>query len=347
MAENKTEQAKQLIVRYIRDQKMMSGDRLPGQGFFREKFRYGTTTIAAAVRELRDDGVLDVRDKIGVFVVDANANGHIGRTVAVTAVHLEDSMFYSVLSSFLQVHLIRSGNLMRLFCCQAPSPKGSFSIDDYPGLQRCVDGGEIQGIIHLDDFEPKAGNYLKKNGIPSLKIGSTLSADGIRIDFSTIMKQALAKIRSIGCRRPGLIVNAYLFEALESEFKNQCCELWGSVSSAVFSGYNINDGRRIMQEYMNLPREKRPDGLVIMDDILGGTVAAELASVLLPDEMPAAVILRNLQLAIPFPFRRRYYYDVDLNELALIATGVINKAMKTGSLEHVSISYLPKPHWEE
>lgn len=345
MAENKTEQAKQLIVRYIRDQQMNSGDRLPAQGFFRELFRYGTTTISAAIRELQDDGVVDVKDKVGVFVVDANANGHIGRTVAVTAVYLEESMFYSVLSSFLQVQLARSGNMMRLFCCKTPCPKGNLSINDFPGLQRCIDADEIQGIIHLDDFNTETINFLKTREIPTLHIGSYISVDGIRMNYSAMMDQALDKLYAIGCKKIGMIVNTHLLESLGTEFKNRCKTL--GVTPEVFTGYNVNDGKRIMIEYMNTMPEHRHDGLIITDDILGGAFAAELATVLPPNEMPTAIILRNIQLAIPFPFRHKYFYDIDLNKLALMATDIINNAMKTGNLEHVNISYLPKPHLEE
>ena len=348
MSENKTEQAKQLIVRYMRDQKMKRGDRLPGQVFFREKFGYGTTTIARAIRELRDDGVLDVRDKIGVFVVDAEANGHIGRTVAVTAVHLENNIFYSVLSTLLQLHLVRSGNLMRLFCCQPPSRKGIFSIDEYPGLRRCVEDGEIQGIVHLDDFENETETYLREKHIPALKIGSIFTGGGIFIDTQTLMHQALDRIYSAGVRCPGIILNTYLRNYLGSEFRSRAVSLWPNTPLfPIFSGYNAADGIAIMREYMALPQKHRPDGLIIMDDILGGSASAELAKVLSPSEMPLAVIMRNIQLAIPFPFRRSCYYDIDLDELTALAAGMINRAMQTGILEYAAFSYLPRQHLNE
>ena len=46
MTERKTEQAKSLLVRYIRDQQMKRGDRLPPQDFLRKTFKFGTATIS-------------------------------------------------------------------------------------------------------------------------------------------------------------------------------------------------------------------------------------------------------------------------------------------------------------
>ena len=68
MTERKTERAKQLLVRYIRDRQLKNGDKLPPQNELRRIFRYGAATICSAVNALRDDGVLEVRDKVGVFV---------------------------------------------------------------------------------------------------------------------------------------------------------------------------------------------------------------------------------------------------------------------------------------
>ena len=65
MTERKTERAKQLLVRYIRDRQMTNGDKLPPQNELRRIFRYGAATISSAINALKSDGVLDVRDKVG------------------------------------------------------------------------------------------------------------------------------------------------------------------------------------------------------------------------------------------------------------------------------------------
>ena len=106
MTERKTEQAKSLLVRYIRDQQMKRGDRLPPQDFLRKTFKFGTATISAAINELKDDGVLEVRDKVGVFVIDPNADGHAGRTIGITMRHAENSLYYSCILTALQMRLV-------------------------------------------------------------------------------------------------------------------------------------------------------------------------------------------------------------------------------------------------
>ena len=69
MAGVKTGLVKQALVRYIRERELRRGDRLPPQGTLRKSLGFGTATIAAAIHELKEDQVLEVRDKIGVFVV--------------------------------------------------------------------------------------------------------------------------------------------------------------------------------------------------------------------------------------------------------------------------------------
>ena len=115
MTERKTEQAKSLLVRYIRDQQMKRGDRLPPQDFLRKTFKFGTATISAAINELKDDGVLEVRDKVGVFVIDPNADGHAGRTIGITMRHAENSLYYSCILTALQMRLVEEGCMIRLF----------------------------------------------------------------------------------------------------------------------------------------------------------------------------------------------------------------------------------------
>ena len=114
MAEQKTEHVKRMIVRYIREQQLKSGERLPSQDFFRKKFSCGTTTVRAAIEELKNDGVLEVRDKVGVYVIDPNADGHTASVIGICAIY-SDSPYYCCLLCAIQSHLNRLGCMARLF----------------------------------------------------------------------------------------------------------------------------------------------------------------------------------------------------------------------------------------
>ncbi len=344
MAETKTEMAKSLLVRYIRDQKMSRGDRLPGQDFLRRNLKFGTTTISAAIRELRDDGVVEVQDKIGVFVIDPNANGHTGRTVALTAIHLENSSFYSVLSSLLQVQLMRLGCQMRLFCAESLG-RTQCQVDDFPGLRRCIENGEIQGIVHIDDFLEKSLNYLQKKKIPTLMVGGANASwekCGIFIDQTGTMRMAAEKLHEMGMRRPGLVVHRTVVEDIRGEFGSLVRELWGKTAEPViFSGNHYHDGGRIAKEFASMSEAKRPDSLIILDDIIGGTLTAELALRLPPEKLPVGAIMRGIQLNIPFALPRKIYYDIDFVDFAARAAELIFKAMKTNILDSGRTIFTP------
>jgi DNA-binding LacI/PurR family transcriptional regulator len=337
MAESKTEQAKQLLVRYIHDKKMERGSRLPGQDFFRREFKYGTTTIGAAIRELQKDGVLDVRDKIGAYLLDPNANGYMGRTIALTAMHLGNSAFYSALSSFIQVKLMNRGCLMRLFYCEKPGVKTLCSIDDFSGLRRCIDNGEIQGVIHIDDFDKDTEGFLREMNIPAISIGGANTAAakcGIFINQLDVMRHGAETLKSIGIKRPAVLNNRTLFKHFKNDFEAIIKKLWSNSTSSVFySAYDAQGGRELAESFAQLPSDERPDGIIIMDDIVGGAFTSELALRLNASQLPKAVVMRNKQLNIPFSLSEILYYDVDLLKFAEEASNIIYKAMQCSIMD--------------
>ena len=81
MSKTKIDQVKRMLVRYIRDNMLQVGDRIPPQVQLREMFHCGVTTITSVIQELTREGMLSVRDKVGVFVQNPNASGIYGRTV--------------------------------------------------------------------------------------------------------------------------------------------------------------------------------------------------------------------------------------------------------------------------
>ena len=337
MAENKTEQAKQLLVRYIHDTQMERGEKLPGQDYFRRKFNYGTTTIGAAIKQLQKDGVLKVKDKIGAYLLNPNANGHISRTIALTAVHLEDSMFYSTVASFLLTKLMERGCLMRLFYCENPGVKLECSLDDFQGLRRCIDNGEIQGIIHIDDFCKETESFLHENHIPSISLGggNTASAKcGIFINQLGTMLKGAKILRDIGIKRPAVMLNKTLYKHFKKEFELIISDTWGSLPpNSFYYAYNEYGGRNIAWDYINLPQNQRPDGMIILDDIVGGAFTSELAIHLNKEELPLCVVMRNKQMNIPFSLPKVVYFDVDLAAFSEKAVNIIFKAIKCNIMD--------------
>ncbi len=330
-AESKTEQAKQLLVRYIRDQKLECGDRLPPQDFLRQKFNVGTATMGKAIGELKQDGVLEVRDKIGVFVIDPNADGHAGRLIGITARHVEDSPYYSCLLCALQMKLLREGCHTQIYCYDNTRDKNNFSfdIDDFPGLKRSIESGELDGIIHLDDFKDKAIKFIRNHRIPLIFVGSEgVSPNGVFYDQKMMLPEIYRKLEKYHLQRPALYSSGGIDKYLNPLF----LELTKG-KGQVYSGQSLEGGKKIAEELLALPDNKRPDWIIYMDDILAQKITSELALHLPVEKLPRAVILRNKQLMISYPVPDPIFYDIDLTEVAATVVNLLLNAMKSGQID--------------
>ena len=98
----KVEFARDAIVTWIHDRKLEVGDRLPPYSQLRLEFGLGSQTIAAAVGSLCELGVLEVRDKVGIFVKNPSGGHLAGRTVAVAVRRLVGSSYAAMLAGFIQ-----------------------------------------------------------------------------------------------------------------------------------------------------------------------------------------------------------------------------------------------------
>ena len=74
--------ARKELLRYIFDAQLKVGDKLPSQAALVGSMGLSSSTIIRAVNSLKDEGVLEVRDKVGVFLRDDHLVGKSGRTVA-------------------------------------------------------------------------------------------------------------------------------------------------------------------------------------------------------------------------------------------------------------------------
>ena len=93
----KVEFARDAIVTWIHDRNLAPGDRLPPYSQLREELGLGSQTIAAAVGSLCEVDVLEVRDKVGIFVKNPEGGHLAGRTVAVAVRRLVGSSYLIII----------------------------------------------------------------------------------------------------------------------------------------------------------------------------------------------------------------------------------------------------------
>ena len=90
----KVEFARNALISLVHDRALQPGDRLPSYAALRDALGIGSQTIADAVDLLCRAGILEVRDKVGIFVQNPNGSSLAGRTVAVVVRQLEGSIKY-------------------------------------------------------------------------------------------------------------------------------------------------------------------------------------------------------------------------------------------------------------
>ena len=343
MTERKTERAKQLLVRYIRDKKIKSGEKLPSQNELRRTFKFGSATICSAINALKEDGVLEVRDKVGVFVLDPDAGGHAGRVIGITLSWTINSLYYSSLLTHLQLHLMQNGCSTRLFRRSSPPGDGNIfgEIDDYPGLYRSLKQQEIQGLIHLDDFTPQSLNFIKSQNIPLVFIGSPggIAANGVMLDHAGVVKAACLRLKKMGAGRSILICQECIRPCVEKIFCENAPE-----KSKIFSGSATEMDSVFCREYLAMPETERPDWLICLDDWLALSCLSGLAREIAPEKMPGAVIMCNAAAGFRYPVRRLIFYNNDLNEFSSRGVDLLMKAMRSGNPETGCEMYLPQEY---
>ena len=293
----KTLLAKQALVRYIREGNLKAGTQLPSQEELRQRFGFGTATIAAALHELHNDKVIEVRDKIGAFVLNPATDGHAGRIIGLASNALAVSVFRSCLSNLLQIRLADRGWQMLSFFCMEPVLNGQLEHSEFAGLHRTVEQKGIEALITLGDLSPESLNYFAAKKLPVVFVGSLeTNTARVIIDMTAFLNAGLNKLADAGIRRPAILISEALREQLTPHFKNAL--------------------RRVARQLLAQPEAQRPDGVVAFDDTLASSFTAELFRARHSRYHPRMAILRNLQNPMDFATDDPFCFAVDLNELA-------------------------------
>jgi DNA-binding transcriptional regulator YhcF (GntR family) len=162
----RTESARNALITYIHDHGLTTGDRLPAYAQLRSEFGFGSQTIAAAVDSLCKLGVLEVRDKVGLFVADPNGGHLTGRTVAVAVRALTGSAYAATLAGFIQKLLTeKSCRCLTFYQSTSPADSPYPALAEFPGLEQAVSEQRCDGIISLCPFSGNDRKHLQKLNI--------------------------------------------------------------------------------------------------------------------------------------------------------------------------------------
>ena len=333
----KVEFARDALVTWIHDRKLSVGDRLPPYAQLRSEFGLGSQTIAAAIGSLCELGVLEVRDKVGIFVKNP-AGGHLaGRTVALVVRHLVGSAYSATLAGFIQKLLNERNCRCLTFFQSSPFELGETSgLDDFPGLEQAVSERRCDGIITFCPFSEAALRRLDRIGVKYCFVGDDDQCEmpsGVMIAVRDFIRDAVAALRGCGCSR--LVQLCVSPKQLE----RRGCGIPALI------GASYDGGAAVAEQLLALPPEKRPDGVISDDDVVVSGFLARLVERQLPKigYMPYVATIVHRELGERYPSNRMILFEQEIEAYALSAVELLMQFLRGSRVSDNKITYRFKP----
>ena len=145
--ENRTEAVRRELVSFIKSARLKRGDKLPSQACLRSRLGVGAVTIERALKLFADDGILEIRPKKGVFLLEDNFNGYVGRRIGMVEFRIANYPYGAVLQQSLRTQFVDHA------CQEIPFIRRNIqkcecdSLDMYDGLARNIARRNLDGIL--------------------------------------------------------------------------------------------------------------------------------------------------------------------------------------------------------
>ena len=332
----KVEFARDALVTLIHDRKMVTGDRLPAYSVLRETLGLGSQTIAEAVNLLSGAGVLEVRDKVGIFVKDPDGGLLTGRTIAVAVRPIEGSAYGATLCAFIQ-KLRSERNCRCLTFFRSSHSSAEAELAEFPGLEQAVKEHDCDGVITLCPFSEQALGAMKKQGIRCCFIGDDdrdTKDFGVVIKVADFLRDAHENLKKNGCRN--IIQLAVSTEQLASR---------SSTGIPGMIGVSYEGGAAVAEQLLEMDPAERPDGIISDDDIVVSGFLAKLFASQFPDikYLPVIATIVHLELGERYPSGRMMLYQQSIEEYAGLAVDLLLSALRGKEINQKRVVYRFKP----
>ena len=312
----------------VHDRDLRAGDRLPSYSRLRAEFGLGSQTIAAAVGSLCELGVLEVRDKVGIFVKNPDGGHLAGRTIAVAVRRLVGSSYAAMLAGFIQ-KLLNEQNCRCLTFYQISDPELEPypGLGEFPGLEQAAAEHRFDGMISLCPLPDSALRRLNNCSVKYCFIGDDDCGEppcGVLIDVGAFIEDARHRLEQAGCRR---IVQ---FCASPAQAKRREKLL------AAVSGCSYDGGAAIARKFLALPPSERPDGIVSDDDTIVSGFLAELVSGqagVAEPYLPLVATIIHDEIGERYPSPRMILYSQNVEEYARMAVALLLRMLQGQPVE--------------
>ncbi len=332
MAGTKTEMVKEALVRLIADERLGCGDKLPSQNDLRQLLNVGSTTISNAIRSLAEDNVVELRDKVGVFVKKHGLDGHTGRNVGIL-VNVSNSIYIHILVSRMQKKLQEENCHVLIFSC--PADKDSKRLGNYPGLMRNIKQKSISSLLITCELFDSEHELLANSGLSSLSCWERGEYASCQIDLRRYLLEAFENLTGRGARRPALLERGY---RRSRDAEALFAELLAGLNPALdYRDYYVmnsgfSHGRDVVAELLAMPEEQRPDALIITSDVVMQGILTwlyRLQTGATAQYMPAAAAILNKQNPVMPLADNVAIFELDIFEQADAAVEMLLEAERS------------------
>jgi DNA-binding LacI/PurR family transcriptional regulator len=329
----KVELARDALVRYIHDHHLQAGDRLPSYSQLRNDFGLGSETIAGAVLSLEELDVLEVRNKVGIFVKNPNGGHLAGRTIAVVSRSLSGSAYSALLSGLIQKLVSEQNcNCLVFYRQGGQDDSADATIDEFTGLEQAVNEHRIDGIITMCSFDKKTLSRFTGNNVKCCFIGDddrNQMPCSVVIGVKDFIKNAKSTLEKRGCRK----IVQFCTNKKQSESRAELLPVMFAV------GYD--GGADVAKQLLSMAENERPDGIVSDDDTL---VSGFLAELLVSQKnkisyMPLIATITHTEVGEKYPSSEVVLFNQNIEEYAGLAVGLLMQLMQNKKAGDEKIVY--------
>lgn len=302
-------QAMKRLLRMIRRLRLAPGDRLPTQAEIRRSMGLSNFVIDDAMETLKGYGVLSRSRAAGTVLaslervpLDLFNAGVLAMSPALS----EASPFELNVFTYLTIESLKAGLGCRPFVTRTAHPGGQpFRETDFSGLTEAVDDHAVDLILTPKRLYGETELAWEQTGVPLVDMSHNNPACGVVVDAIGMAAAAIPRLHALGCRRLGIV-------SMHEAKPNHDFFWRGYVQGLAALGLTPDDGvlltsdmqfanaggAVIAAKYLALPRERRPDGLVVMDDRIG--TAFERLLIAGGEVLPRMAVTHNIQVPLEF-----------------------------------------------
>ena len=347
---------KKQLISLIREGRLKIGDQLPPQTELRKKLGVGSKTVQRAIETLAESNVLEIRPHKGVFIRQLETDGFVGHEIGLVCMWRTFSPSSASLMQCLQLQMHSNACQCKLFLRNFAEMTRVDSLSYFDGLKRCIEQKQIQGLITTVSFDKEAWRFFREHDLPVVSLGSAAFNAGFKVSGGVDLDDMFRQSRKRGFRRPAVIFCGFPVTAqIRKKFERNCsldpekfCRSLTPEMEVEDQPYQwTGDLYKILHQFAGMSKNKRPDVLLIPDDIITSIAHRELLKMQLTgchwDPYFIYQTVRQVPI-LPEGSIRGDYFEYDTMEAADAAVNLLLEVIGGKVKQERTVYMKPKLH---